>query len=193
MSTLATPKIYTPDDLLKMPDGDRYELVNGNLVERNMSFLSSYIAGKLHRILGNYCDQNRLGWVVTEGTSYQCFTDDPNRVRKAGVSFINSSRLSPEQAAEEGHMPVVPDLVVEVISPNDLYYEVESKASEWLQAGVRLLWVVNPRNRQVRVYHPDGSAVTLRVQDELSCEDVIPGFHCRVEELFRLPAGTTPS
>ena len=93
---------YTPDDLLKMPDGNRYELVDGNLVERIVSLWSSYVAGRLHNLLSNHCQKNSLGWVLPEGTSYQCFPDDPERVRRPDTSFIRRERLSLEQAAAEG-------------------------------------------------------------------------------------------
>ena len=188
MSTVETTR-YTPEDLLSMPDGDRYELVNGNLVERNMSFWSSYVAGRLFGMLSTHCEANKLGWVVPEGTSYRCFPDERAKVRRADVSFLRLQRLSSEQALEEGHIPIAPDLVVEVVSPKDLYYEVEEKVNEWLGAGVRLLWVVNPRTRQVRVYRANGSDVILRENDELSGEDVVTGFRCRVGDLFQLPPG----
>jgi Uma2 family endonuclease len=189
MSSTTAATQYTPEDLLRMPDGDRYELVNGNLLERNMSFWSSYIAGELHRLLSTHCREKKLGWVVPEGTSYQCFPQEPKMVRRADVSYLWPERLSSEQALEEGHLLLAPDLVAEVVSPNDLYYEVEDKVNEWLQAGVRLVWVVNPRTRQVRVFRANGTDVTLREQDELSGEDVVAGFRCRVGDLFLPPPG----
>src|SRR5262245_27107997 len=88
MNPVTTSARYTPDDLLRMPDGDRYELVDGNLVERKMSFWSSFVAGELHARLRNHCREHQLGWVVPEGTSYQCFRDEAMRVRRADVSFL---------------------------------------------------------------------------------------------------------
>src|SRR5438132_9356435 len=188
MSTTATKTRYTPEDLLSMPDSDRYELVAGNLVERNMSMLSSYIAGVIHALLLAFCIPNRLGWVFPEGTSYQCFRDDPNKVRKPDTSFICLGRLSPEQASAKGHAHLAPDLAVEVVSPNDLYYEVDTKAQEWIRAGVRLLWIINPDGRTVRIYRADGSDASRRAEDEISGEDVVPGFCCRVRQFFELPS-----
>ncbi len=193
MITTTTPATFTPEDLLKMPDGDRYELVDGNLVERNVSLWSSYVAGELHGLLSNYCEGLGLGWVLPGGVSYQCFPDDPRRVRRPNVSFIKKDRLSLAQAEEEGHVPLVPDLAVEVISPNDLYYEVDVKVNEWLQAGVRLLWVVNPRTHQVRIYRANGSEALVRAEDQFSGEEVVPGFQCRVNDLFQPPPGSAPT
>jgi Uma2 family endonuclease len=191
MATIPEPAHYTPDDLLRMPDGDQYDLVNGALVERTMSLWSSYVAGELFRLLCIYCRENRLGWVLPENTSYCCFPDDPKRVRRPDVSFIGRARLSFEQAQAEGHVSLVPDLAVEVISPNDSYYHVEEKAEEWLTAGVCLLWIINPRACEVQVRRSVGNGIALlKKGDELTGEEVIPGFHCRVSDLFQPPPGT---
>jgi Uma2 family endonuclease len=174
-----------------MPDGDQYELVNGTLVERNLSLWSSFVAGELYGLLYTHCRENRLGWLLPENTSFCCFPDDPKRVRRPDVSFIGRGRLSLEQAKAEGHVSLVPDLAVEVISPNDSYYEVEEKAVEWLSAGVRLLWIVNPKRCQVQVRRPTSNGIKiLEKDDELSGEEVIPGFRCRVGDLFQPPPGT---
>jgi len=183
---------YTPQDLLEMPDGDRYELVGGHLVERHMGFWSSYVAGEIHWLLRDFCRAHPQGWVLPEGTSYRCFPDAPDLVRKPDVSFIRFDRLPADQAPQ-GHVPIHPDLAVEVLSPNDLVYEVEQKLEAYLRAGVRLIWVVNPDARTLRVVRADRSSILLREIDEVSGEDVLPGFHCRVSEFFRLPSKSGPA
>jgi Uma2 family endonuclease len=189
MSTAAPPTRYTPEDLLRMPDGDRYELVDGRLVERIMSTWSSYVAGKVYSRLDSFCQASPRGWVLPEGTSYQCFTDSPSKVRRADVSFIRADRLTLAQATAEGHLPIAPDLAVEVISPNDLAYDVDQKAEEFLQAGARMVWVVNPQTRTVEVHRPQKTGTILREGDDLDGEDVLPGFRCRIAELFQPPPG----
>jgi Uma2 family endonuclease len=186
MSSQATKTRYTPEDLLTMQDGDRYELVNGELVERDMSYWSSYIAGVIHRLVSTYCLDKKRGWVAPEGATFQCFPGDPQKVRKADVSFIRLDRLTAEMATDQGHMSIAPDLAVEVTSPGDLYYK-DAKTEEWLAAGVQLVWVVNPRTRMVMVRRADGTATSFHENDELTGESVIPGFRCRVGELFLLP------
>src|SRR6516164_2607030 len=99
-----------------------------------------------------FCRPKTLGWVFPEGTSYQCFSDAPGKVRKPDVSFIRLERLSAEEAAARGHARIAPELAVEVVSPNDLYEEVDEKVEEWLAAGVQLVWVVSPRLRTVTVH-----------------------------------------
>jgi Uma2 family endonuclease len=193
MSTLAIKTVYVPEDLLTMPDGDRYELAAGNLVERRMSWWSTYIAGVIFRLLSNYCLEKRIGWAAPEGASYQCFPDDRQKVRRADVSFIRLDRLTSEGATAEGHMPIAPDLAVEVVSRNDLYYEVDDKVEEWLSAGVQLVWVVSPRKRTVTVHRANGTSSIFHENDELTGEQVVPGFRCQVRELFLLPTEISPA
>src|SRR5687768_14257266 len=100
--------LYTPEDLLTMPDGNRYELVDGQLRERIMSVWSSYVGGKIYRIVDSYCEGRQLGWVFPEGTTFQCFPDAPGLVRKADVSFMRASRLKLASAKAEGHCPIAP-------------------------------------------------------------------------------------
>lgn len=184
----AQPRTYTPADLLAMPDGKRYELVNGHLVERTVSGLSSAVGMELGSLIRNHCRADNPDWVFGADCGYQCFPGAPLKVRKPDVSFIRRDRLPVEQLAE-GFITVAPDLAVEVVSPNDLAYDVEAKVQEYLEAGTRLVWVVYPPTRTVWIYRADGSMIGLRALDELSGEDVLPGFRCPVGALF--PAATT--
>jgi Uma2 family endonuclease len=192
MSLAAPPQRYTPEDLLTMPDGDRYELVDGQLVEREMSMESSWIAGEIAGLLRDFVKSRQLGWVFPEETSFQCFLEEPRRVRKPDTSFFGKSRL-PNGPLSEGHCPLAPDLVVEVVSPNDLFYEVEIKVDEWLRAGVPLVWVVNPANRTVLVHRAtEPSPQKLTERETLTGDDVLSGFVCGVNELFP-PRAASPS
>lgn len=176
-------------ELLTMPDRDRFELVNGKLVERNKGWESEYIGFKLRNLLFAHCEQNGLGYVSGSNASYQCFEesfpDDPERVRKPDVSFIAIDRM-PEELPE-GHCELVPDLAVEVISPNDRYREVEAKIGDYLSAGVRLVWVVDPDRKLVRIHRADGTVEDLQGDDLLTGEEVIPQFQCRVSDIFSRP------
>jgi Uma2 family endonuclease len=188
MSTVETRAKVTPEELLAMPDGDHYELVDGELVERDVSALSSLVAAKLCRQVSNFCEANNLGWVFNAECGYRCFPDHPGKVRRADVSYVNRGRL-PVERLSEGYVTIAPDLAAEVVSPHDSFYEVDEKVDEYLGAGVRLVWVVNPERRSVLVHRADGSVSLLREDDELSGEDVLPGFRCRFGDLFPpLPA-----
>lgn len=202
MSTMAaiqpetTPKAeITPEELLAMPDGGHYELIDGELRERNVSALSNLVAAEVNRRVGNHCQAYSLGWSFAAEHGYQCFPWKPGKVRRADFTFIRRERYSLEQLSEDGFTRIPPDLAVEVVSPNDYVYELENKVEEYIRAGVKLVWVVNPVTHIVDVLRGDGSVSRLRAGDELSGEDVLPGFRCRVDDLFPKPsdAGTDPA
>ena len=119
MSTaIATEARYTPEDLLAMPDGKRYELVDGRLVERKMGAESSWVGTRLASRLDRFCEDNNLGIVWAADNGYQCFAHAPGLVRRPDVSFVKKGRL-PGDVAPKGWVKIPPDLAVEVVSPND--------------------------------------------------------------------------
>ncbi len=182
---------YTPEDLLTMPGGENFELIDGRLVERHMGFLAGWVAGELIRVLGNHCRQYHLGWVLPGGDAgYQGFPGSPRSVRKPDVSFVRYGRFADDQLPA-GFARIVPDLIAEVVSPNDAYEEVDQKIEEYLRAGVRLVWVIGPQNHTIRAYRVNGSSYSLRENDELDGEDVVPGFRCPVRDLFPQPRTAT--
>lgn len=202
---------YTPEDLLTVPGGENFELVNGRLVERHrstpaeqveghMGFLSDQIAGRLFQRLANFCDEHPLGWALLPNSGgFQGFPGSPRLVRKPDVAFVSYGRF-PDEELPLGHAQLAPDLAAEVVSPNDLYEEVDQKIEEYLRAGVRLIWVISPQNHTVRIHRANGSNHSLRENDELDGEDVVPGFRCRVGDLFPHPptaatsnGGTAPT
>lgn len=190
MSATATKTDYSPENLLELPDAVGFELVDGQLVERPLSGLSSYIGGQLFKRIDNYCESAQLGWVFPADAGYQCFPDDPGRVRKPDASFVRRERL-PEGPPAHGFLRVPPDMAAEVLSPNELAYDLDRKVQEYLDAGVQLVWIVNPETRTARVHRADGSITGLREPDELTGEEIIPGFRCRIADLFREIAETS--
>jgi Uma2 family endonuclease len=189
-----TARKITPEDFLLLPgQGKGFELVDGELKELNVSTLSSYVGGEMYGHLRDHVRPGRLGWLFNEGASYRCFPRHPGKVRRADVSFHTLDRLTPEQVAAEGHMSVVPDLVVEVISPNDLAYEVNEKRIEWQRAGAKLVWVIDPVQQTIHVYRADGSVSVLNRNDTLTGEPILPEFRVPLADLFRLPAGELPA
>jgi Uma2 family endonuclease len=179
-----TETLYTPEDLLAMPDGDDYELVDGRLVERNMGAWSVHVGSRLFLMIGQFDPLQRMGWLLMSEASYQAFPK--GKVRRPDLSFICLGRL-PEERVPDGHLKIAPDLAVEVISPNDIHYETDQKVDEYLKAGTRLVWVVNPVIRTVLIYRADGSIGGVRESGVLDGEDVIPGFRCAVTDLFATP------
>jgi Uma2 family endonuclease len=186
--TIANPgSLFTPDDLLRMEGAVNYELVDGKLVERHMGMESSEIAARVVLLVGMFLRAQSIGRLFGADAGYQCFPNSPRKVRKPDVSFIRAGRL-PGDRAPAGHCLIAPDLAVEVISPGDLAYEVEEKVAEYLQAGVPLVWVVNPPTRTVRIHRPKssprGPVAELSGDDAITGEDILPGFSCKVSEFF---------
>jgi Uma2 family endonuclease len=183
MATATLETQHTPEELLAMEDGHRYELIDGQLVERSMGATASLIAATIIRLVGQFATDRGLGSVFATDCGYQIFPDRPNRVRYPDGSFIARGRL-PGDAPPEGHVRIPPDLVVEVVSPNDMACEIDQRLEDFLGAGVRLVWIVFPSTRRVMVYRQGGSCSRLATGEELSGEDVLPGFSCRVADLF---------
>jgi Uma2 family endonuclease len=184
---LATPD--TSDDLPPVPRGA--ELIDGRVVEKNLSNLAAYVGGRILVKLTLHVDAQKSGWLFGSEGGYRCFPDRPRTVRKPDVSFIRLGRLPGEQPSSS-HARITPDLAVEVVSPNDLYNEVDVKISEYLDAGVPMVWVVNPEARTAHVYRHDSAVRRLRENDEIDGGDVLPGFRCRIGDFF-LPASTAPA
>jgi Uma2 family endonuclease len=192
MSTAAaTQAHYTPEDLLAMPDGKSYELVRGQLVERNLGAESGRVGGRLFSRLDGFCEGQGLGIVWPADNGFQCFPHDPGLVRKPDVSFVRHGRL-PDDVEPKGWVKVPPDLAVEVLSPNDRVYELDEKLADYRKVGVPLVWVINPGSRTVTVHSIDRPIRLLFEDDELSGEDVIPGFRCPVREILPLRKKTEP-
>src|SRR5690242_11532435 len=106
MTTVVEKTFYTPGDLLKIPEGKHYELVDGQLVERQMSLQACEVAANIIYILCAYVKPRNLGGVYSSEVGYQCFPDAPNKVRKPDISFIRKDRLSTEMM--EGHVLIPP-------------------------------------------------------------------------------------
>jgi Uma2 family endonuclease len=189
MSTVQT-RIYTPADLLAMPDANNVELVQGNLVEKPVSVLSSIVEIRLGRRLDTHCEAHKLGVVMSSTNGIQCFPDEPRKVRKPDISFVKRERFSIEHL-NEGFLSIPPDLAVEIVSSNDEVSELNEKVEEYLAADIPLVWVIDPENQIVIIHRKDGSVTKLHKNDKLSGEDIIPGFTCQVAALFPDANATT--
>lgn len=181
----------TPADLLDLESHGLFELVDGRLIEKQMSSLAGKTTVRIAASLFDFLKQSPLGEAYSEIT-FQCFPNDAGLVRRPDLAFVSKDRLS--LVPEEGHVPIAPDLVVEVISPNDTVYALDEKLEDYRSAGVKLAWVVNPHARSIRVFRLDGTITRLRADDLLTGESVLPGFSTRVNDLLpqaRASRGTT--
>jgi Uma2 family endonuclease len=174
----------TADELLHMPDdGFRYELVRGEL--RRMTPAGSQhgrIAVRITWRLARHVEENDLGTVYAAETGFRLSTD-PDTVRAPDVAFVSRDRVV-AVGEVEGFWPEAPQLAVEVISPGDSYADVEEKVFDWLDAGTRMVVVVNPRQRSATVYRSPSDITALAGADVLEGGDVVPGFELVVQEIF---------
>jgi len=181
---MSTTTLVTAEQLLRMPhDGHRYELVQGELKTMTPAgFDHGEVILSLGELLRPFVRQHGLGR-VSGGDPGFVLARDPDTVRAPDVAFIRKERLAANPATD-GFWPGAPDLAVEVMSPNDTIHEVDEKAKAWLEAGVRTVWVVNPAWRTVTVYRSATDIKTLTEDGDLDGQDVLPGFRCRVADIF---------
>src|SRR5437867_4303687 len=106
---------HTPEELLEMSE-QRYELIDGRLVERNMGAEASEVAAKMIGLGGTHARKHKLGKFFATDCGYQIFPENPDKVRIPDGSFIARGRL-PEEKAPKGHLRIAPDLAIEVVSP----------------------------------------------------------------------------
>lgn len=181
----ATGIRMTADELLRLPDNHmRHELIDGELHEWPLNGGEhGYVSGRVAHRLGAFLEQHPdvRGGLFAGGTGFW-LTHNPDSVRAPDVAYVGESRLS--QALIPGYPELAPDLVVEVISPNDVADELQIKVEQWLRAGSLLVWVLYPETRTAMVYRSGGAVELLHADDTLHGEPVLPGFSCPVGDLF---------
>jgi Uma2 family endonuclease len=155
-----------------------------------MSAYATWLASRLHGRLWPYAEDKGLGTSVTE----MLFVLDAehNLRRRPDVAFVSTARWPLDRTLPEtGDWEVVPDLAVEVISPNDIFKDVLAKVREYFCYGVQVVWVVAPEERQVYVYDSPTHVRILTGQDELTGGEVVPGFRLPLGHLFQQATAPT--
>jgi Uma2 family endonuclease len=186
-----TPGTATETDVLRIHDRtDRlYELVDGVLVEKAMGFDESIYALNLAIALGKFLSAHDLGKVIGADGMVRLF---PGLVRIPDVAFI-SWRNFPKSKRARGRIPeIAPDLVVEVLSKGNTAREMKRKLEEYFRSGVCLVWYVDPRRREVKVYTAVDRSITLTEDDHLDGAEVLPGFRLSIRDWFAEAERTEP-
>jgi Uma2 family endonuclease len=183
VSALET-KLITADELLRMPDdGFRYELVKGALLRMPLNGVEhGAVTMALASPLYQYVKANDLGKVYAAKTGFK-LQSDPDTVRAPDIAFVCKRRIQ-ETARLTGFRGGAPDLVVEVMNPDDKKRDVAEKISEYFAGGARFTWVVNPEFKTVAVYRSPLDATTLTEKDSLDGGHVVRGFQIAVAEIF---------
>ncbi|MCS6872943.1 MAG: Uma2 family endonuclease, partial [Anaerolineae bacterium] len=175
----------TGDDLLEIQaqTGKRYELIDGELVEMAPTGMPhSAIEFNIAFLLGQYVRQRQLGRILVGEVGFYV-RNDPYTVRGADVAFIRREKL-PQTGLPEGFSTIVPDLVVEVVSPNDRSADIAAKVAEWLAFGVETVWVVYPSERTVHVHRQSDTSQVLSGDDLLEGSGALAGFNVPVRAIF---------
>jgi Uma2 family endonuclease len=172
---------HSPDELL-VEGGHRWDLIDGQLVERTMGMDSCEVAAKIVELLSHHARAHKLGRVFTPDLGYQIFAEQPNKVRHADVTFITRARL-PEKNPP-GHCRIPPDLAIEVVSPSDEALDLEVKRLDFFRAGTRQWWLVFPETRTLYVFRAVNTCALFTDDQELTDDEVLPGFRCPVRAFF---------
>src|SRR3954462_15993228 len=160
----------------------RTELVRGHLVVREPAgWRHGGGTMNLPPRLARHVDLTGAGKIVAAETGFTLFRG-PDTVRAPDIAFVSRERLP--DSTTRGFPELAPDLVVEVLSSDDRPGETLAKVGDWLEAGARLVWVIDPERRQARVYRPDGSESLMGELDRLQGEDVLSGFECQVAAIL---------
>ena len=181
------PRALSADDILEMPVPDGllgYELVDGQLVPViPPSLRHAELVALVTRALLNYVIDHAVpGKVFTDGGFVLGLRRDPERMRGPDVMYVQRSKLEGQDL--ERIFRGIPDLAVEIELSSAKKPGGHQRVVDYLEAGVRLVWAIDPRSRTAMVYRPDGSARLLRANEALDGEDVIPGFRLELSELL---------
>lgn len=184
VSTEARGRVTTAAELLKLPgDGQRYDLIRGELYCMSPAGARhGRVSAKVAQRLLNHVEPRKLGLVFGAETGF-ILARDPDVVLAPDVAFVRADRLPPDDQ-QDGFLALAPDLVVEIVSPSDRWNYVMDKVQEYLRAGVRLLWVIDPRRKSVVVFGPEGSGRTLGEGDSVDGGDVLLGLSLPVADVF---------
>jgi Uma2 family endonuclease len=160
------------------------ELIDGVLVEKAMGFIESWLASRIVTLLNNYLASHAIGIATGADGMMQIM---PDQIRIPDAAFVSWANLENSGFPEEAAPLMAPDLAVEVISPGNTQREMERKLEEYFEAGVRLVWYVEPREKKVTVYTRPDAAVVLGEADQLTGGEVLPGLVIELKELFAAP------
>ena len=181
MTSMKIQKPATVADLLRTPkDGRVYELVDGEILVSPAGMRHSEVAAKILTVVATFLEKHPIGKVYTENVGISL----PNgNVRCPDVTFVRNEKL-PDGKSPEGFGELVPDFVVEVLSPNDSLKEVGRKIGEFLECGVPLVWLVDPKHETVTAYRSLSDTQHYSAGETITAEPVLPGFSCNVSRFF---------
>jgi len=180
----ATKTLMTAEEFALLPDdGVGRELVAGEVIEMTPGAVeSARISSRVVRRLGGYVEEHKLGETYVSEPGF-ILSRDPDCVRAPDVAFLSAEQV-PTEPTLGGFYEGAPDLAVEVVSPTDRAGEIEAKVADYLKAGTRLVWVVYPKERFVRVHRSSAESFLVGEKGTLAGDPVLPGFTLTVADIL---------
>lgn len=175
--------LMTADELLDVEiPGKWTELVRGHLiVSEPPGTWHGNVSGRIAYLVGDFVYRKKLGEVCGQDTGFK-IASNPDTVRAPDLAYLSNERA--RKMGRRGYASVAPDLVVEVVSPGDRPGEVLAKVGDWLDAGVRLVWVIDSARNVAHVHRPDGTLTVVGMDGSLDGEHVLPGFTCPLADVL---------
>lgn len=177
-------ELLTAEEFLSLPDnGQIQELVRGRIVEMPPpKFLHGSVCSNIHFLLRLHVDQHKLGRVLPNDSGL--ITErNPDTVRGPGVAYYSFQRI-PQGQEPDGYANIAPELVFEVLSPDDRWPRMQAKVAEYLAAGVKIVCIADPASEAVTIYRDDQAPRTLTADESLSLDDVLPALTIQVARFF---------
>lgn len=178
--------VNRPENADRLFELRRGEVVESSRPNKPHGVVCSRIASRLDR----YAEQCRVGYVESNDAGV-VLAEAPGTVVGPDVAYFTDATSFDDIAPKWSEVP--PVLAVEVLSPNDKPSRVNQKVQDYLQSGVKVVWVVDYEERNVTVFRPDRTHVVLKDDTELTGDPELPGFSCPVGEFFRLPGQKPPA
>ena len=174
--------LISGEELATMPNIDAAELVRGVVIHKMPTGrLHGFLEALIASLLFNFVYPRQIGQVLSGEVGI--YTErNPDSVRAVDVAFISNERL--QKVESRSFLDVTPELIVEVMSPDDRWSEIHKKLAEYFAADALLVWVVDPKLEQIHVYRSLDDVTRLTKQDNLTGEDILPEFSVPLTQIF---------
>ncbi len=177
-------KIWTDEEFMQIPDdGNRYEIINGELIIMgNSGAKHGHVCSTLMILLGGYVREQKLGVMFDSSTAFKMKAGNK---RSPDISFVSKERLQGLEELPDGFLEGAPNLAIEILSPGNTFSEIHDKLVEYFDNGTNLAWVIYPQEQYILVYRNHQSPeFLLRSNQILEGEDIVPGFSLSISYLF---------
>jgi Uma2 family endonuclease len=173
--TEISPQLIDPEKQIEIVDGEVE-------IKEMAGARHGGINTRLLLKIGNFVEEQNLGQIYGPDTTFVIGEND----RLPDIAFISAERIPPE-GEPEGKWMFAPDLAIEVVSPTDIYAKILKKIREYLNAGVKQVWLIEPEFQTLTIYSPPMKSETLTAEEELICTEILPDFRLKLSDIFRQP------